>query len=126
MSLDGVRFRISRAVTFEAAHYMGTKPQGHPYRSIHGHSFRIEASVAGRVRPGEEWVEDYSALASALEEVAGHLDHRLLNEIQGLETPTLERIAMWAARQLRTRLPGLVAVTLERPSLSERCTLELD
>lgn len=126
MSLDGARFRISKAVTFEAAHFMGAKPEGHPYRNLHGHSFRLEASVAGRVRAGEEWVEDYSSLTSALEALAGELDHRLLNEIEGLEVPTLERLAFWAAGRLKADLPGLSAVTLERPSLSERCTLELD
>ena len=126
MSLEGAKFRISKAVTFEAAHFMGAKPDGHPYRNLHGHSFRLEATVCGRVKAGEEWVEDYASLTQALESLAGELDHRLLNEIDGLDVPTLERIAFWAAQRLKSRLPALVAVTLERPSLSERCTLELD
>ena len=104
---------------------MGGKPEGHPYRNLHGHSFRLEAAVKGTVKPGEEWVEDFSKLTAALNEVAGKLDHRLLNEIDGLSVPTLERICLWAARELKKNLPGLSHVTLARPSLNEACTLKV-
>lgn len=125
MTVEGQVFEITKAVTFEAAHYMGGKPEGHPYRNVHGHSFRLEATVAGIVQPGAEWVQDFSDLAAILSATAEKLDHRLLNEIAGLEVPTLERIAMWAATDLKPRLPGLKRVVLARPSLDERCVLVL-
>lgn len=125
IDVEGQVFEITKAVSFEAAHYMGRKPAGHPYRNVHGHSFRLEATVAGRVQPGEEWVQDFSELASILMDTANKLDHRLLNEIDGLEVPTLERIAVWVANDLRPRLPGLKRVVLARPSLDERCVLVL-
>ncbi|WP_300375681.1 6-carboxytetrahydropterin synthase [Henriciella sp.] len=125
LSPSGEVFEISKAVTFEAAHFMGGKPEGHPYRNLHGHSFRLEASVKGRVKPGEEWVEDFSLLTRELAAVAEKLDHRLLNEIDGLSVPTLERICLWVARELKAVLPGLTRVSLSRPSLNENCTLEL-
>ncbi|MEL7031740.1 MAG: 6-carboxytetrahydropterin synthase [Pseudomonadota bacterium] len=123
MSVEGQVFEITKAVTFEAAHYMGGKPEGHPYRNVHGHSFRLEATVAGTVQPGAEWVQDFSDLAAILSETAEKLDHRLLNEIAGLDVPTLERIAVWAAADLKAKLPGLKRVVLARPSLDERCVL---
>ena len=123
MSVEGQVFEITKAVTFEAAHYMGGKPEGHPYRNVHGHSFRLEATVAGTVLPGAEWVQDFSDLAAILSETAEKLDHRLLNEIAGLDVPTLERIAVWAATDLKPKLPGLKRVVLARPSLDERCVL---
>jgi 6-pyruvoyltetrahydropterin/6-carboxytetrahydropterin synthase len=122
---EGQVFEISKAVTFEAAHYMGGKPEGHPYRAIHGHSFRLEATVAGTVKPGEQWVEDLGHLADCLSATAAKLDHRLLNEIDGLEVPTLERLCLWAAADLKSHLPGLTRVALARPSLNERCELVL-
>ncbi len=125
VKVEGQVFEITKAVSFEAAHFMGGKPEGHPYRNVHGHSFRLEATVAGTVRPGEEWVQDFSELAAILAETANKLDHCLLNEIPGLEVPTLERIAVWAANDLRPRLPGLKQVVLARPSLDERCVLIL-
>lgn len=125
MKVEGQVFEITKAVNFEAAHYMSGKPEGHPYRNMHGHSFRLEATVAGTVQPGAEWVQDFSDLAAILTETANKLDHRLLNEIDGLSVPTLERIALWAANDLKPRLPGLKRVVLARPSLDERCVLVL-
>ena len=125
MKVEGQIFEITKAVNFEAAHYMGGKPEGHPYRNMHGHSFRLEATVAGTVQPGAEWVQDFSDLADILTETANKLDHCLLNEIEGLSVPTLERIALWAANDLKPKLPGLQRVVLARPSLDERCVLVL-
>lgn len=123
IDVEGQIFEITKAVSFEAAHYMGGKPEGHPYRNVHGHSFRLEVTVAGTVKPGEEWVQDFSELATILATTAAKLDHCLLNEIPGLEVPTLERIALWAANDLKPELTGLKRVVLARPSLDERCVL---
>ncbi len=125
VKVEGQVFEITKAVSFEAAHYMGGKPEGHPYRNMHGHSFRLEATVAGTVQPGAEWVQDFSDLSAILAETAAKLDHRLLNEIDGLSVPTLERIALWAANDLKPKLPGLKRVALARPSLDEACVLVL-
>lgn len=123
LSVEGQVFQITKAVNFEAAHFMGNQPEGHPYSNLHGHSFRLEATVAGTVEPGKEWVQDFAALTEILEATAAKLDHRLLNEVEGLGVPTLERICLWAANDLKAQLPGLKQITLARPSLDERCTL---
>ncbi|MEM9841962.1 MAG: 6-carboxytetrahydropterin synthase [Pseudomonadota bacterium] len=125
ISVEGQVFEITKAVSFEAAHFMGGKPEGHPYRNVHGHSFRLEATVAGTIEPGTEWVQDFSELTAALQQTAERLDHRLLNEVDGLDVPTLERIAVWVANDLTPKLPGLKRVVLARPSLDERCVLVL-
>lgn len=125
LKLEGRVFEITKSVNFEAAHYMGTKPEGHPYRGVHGHSFGLEATVAGVVKPGEQWVEDFGNLTEHLAATAAKLDHRLLNEIEGLDVPTLERICLWAARDLAEALPGLKRIAVTRPSLNERCELVL-
>jgi 6-pyruvoyltetrahydropterin/6-carboxytetrahydropterin synthase len=122
---SGQVFEVTKAVSFEAAHYMPTKPEGHPYARIHGHSFRLEVTVAGTVEAGAEWVADFAELTAALKRVAAELDHGLLNEVEGLETPTLERVCLWVAGRLKPDWPGLCAVTLARPSLDERVTLQL-
>ncbi|KCZ49461.1 6-carboxytetrahydropterin synthase [Hyphomonas pacifica] len=125
LSPEGRVFEITKSVNFEAAHFMGGKPEGHPYRNMHGHSFQLEATVAGVVKPGEQWVEDFSHLTACLQATAAKLDHTLLNEIPGLDVPTLERICLWAAADLTDGLPGLKRVALARPSLNERCELVL-
>ena len=125
LDVAGQTFEITKAVSFEAAHYMEHKPDGHPYKNVHGHSFRLEVTVAGKIQPREEWVQDFSDLAAILGKTAEKLDHCLLNEIPGLDVPTLERICLWAANDLKPNLPGLKQVVLARPSLDERCVLVL-
>lgn len=125
MTADSLVFEISKAVTFEAAHTLPPAPGRAGYARVHGHSFQLKATVAGQARPSEAWVEDLGRLAEALNAAAAELDHRLLNEIDGLGAPTLENIAVWAARRLQGDLPGLSAVEVARPSLSESCTLRL-
>ncbi|MEL7545884.1 MAG: 6-carboxytetrahydropterin synthase QueD [Pseudomonadota bacterium] len=126
LEVAGQCFEITKAVNFESAHYMPDHPEGHPYRNLHGHSFRLEVTIAGEVQPGAEWVEDFSYVTDALRAVAAELDHRLLNEIEGLSKPTLERLCVWIANRLKTKLPGLRQVVVARPSLEERCALVLD
>jgi 6-pyruvoyltetrahydropterin/6-carboxytetrahydropterin synthase len=121
----GAVFELTVSAGFEAAHYMPGKAADHPYRAVHGHSFRLEATVRGTLQPGNEWVQDAGELKRALESVAAKLDHRMLNDIAGLEVPTLERICVWAAGELKPVLPGLARIALLRPSLHERCELIL-
>ena len=125
MSAEGQLFEVSKAVSFEAAHKLPGRGKDDTYGRVHGHSFRLEATVAGKVQPGKLWVEDIAVLTDALGEIVKILDHEMLNDVPGLETPTLENIALWVAARLQPKLTGLSAVTISRPSLNETCTLRV-
>lgn len=125
VSVAGRTFALTASAGFEAAHYLPSKPEGHAYRGVHGHSFRIEATVSGRVTQGEAWVEDFAVLKAALARVAAELDHKLLNDVPGLGAPTLERLCVWIAAALAGEVNGLAKVAVCRPSLDERCELIL-
>jgi 6-pyruvoyltetrahydropterin/6-carboxytetrahydropterin synthase len=71
------------------------------------------------------WVVDLGALDLALKAVALELDHGLLNEKPGLESPTLEHLCLYFAERLRGAFPGLSRVVVSRPTVNERCTLTL-
>ncbi len=116
---------ISKTVSFEAAHRLGGADDPEAYRRIHGHSFELTATLRGRPDPERGWVDDLGALSDALAALASRLDHGMLNEIEGLERPTLERICAWAAGELRPRFPALARVAASRPSLRETCVLEI-
>ena len=75
------------------------------YTRLHGHSFRVEATLRGPATPPVGWVGDLGALDAALKAVAGALDHGLLNETPGLESPTLEALCLHFAGQLKRALP---------------------
>lgn len=119
------RCQLTKTVTFDAAHHLNQGPADHIYRRLHGHSFRLDVTVEDEPDADAEWVRDFAELARAIEGVRQRLDHAFLNEIPGLETPTLETICAWVARELRDSLPNLVKVQVSRPSLGEACLLEL-
>jgi len=116
---------IVKAFQFDAAHFMPAMEEGHRYRRPHGHSFRVEVAISGSPDPDHGWVADFGEVAAALDDVRAQLDHALLNEIEGLERPTLEALCVWIAAKLEGRFPGLSRVTVERPSVGEACTHRL-
>jgi 6-pyruvoyltetrahydropterin/6-carboxytetrahydropterin synthase len=118
-------FEITKAASFDAAHFLEQGPQDNRYRRMHGHSFRVEATVRGEAHPDAGWVLDLGDLETALAAAARALDHSLLNEQPGLETPTLERLCLYFAGRLRADFPGLVRVVVSRPSVGESCALSL-
>lgn len=102
---------------FEAAHFLPNVPAGHKCRRIHGHSFRGELAVRGTIDPAIGWLIDYADLRVLLDPIVARLDHDFLNEIEGLENPTSELIAVWIWNQLAPDLP-----ILHRISIEETCT----
>jgi len=116
-------FEITKAAGFDAAHNLPAGgPPGSPYTRMHGHSFRVEATVRGEAAPPVGWVADLGELDRALKAVAAELDHGLLNEKPGLESPTLENLCVFFAGRLRPQFPGLCRVTVSRPTIGESCT----
>jgi 6-pyruvoyltetrahydropterin/6-carboxytetrahydropterin synthase len=107
---------------FDAAHRFRSMPRGHRYRGVHGHSFRAEVAIRGVPRPPAGFVADFAPLEKACGALRRRLDHALLNEIEGLEQPSLENLCVWIWRRLARRFPGLARVTVRRDSLGQSCT----
>lgn len=117
--------RIVKSMSFDAAHYLDHDPKSRPYARLHGHSFNMDVVIEGEPDGETGWVVDFGDVAEALQELHDMLDHRLLNEVEGLERPTLENICQWAAVKLKTRFPGLAEVRVSRPSNGETCIFTL-
>lgn len=102
---------IVRTFRFEAAHYLTNVPTGHPCGRMHGHSYVVDVHVAGPVGDAG-WVIDFSDIERAFAPLLAALDHRLLNEVEGLANPTAEHLAAWIWDRLRKPLPMLAQVVL--------------
>jgi 6-pyruvoyltetrahydropterin/6-carboxytetrahydropterin synthase len=113
--------RIYKEFHFEAAHFLPSAPPGHPNARVHGHSFRVRVTVDGTLDPETGLVLHFEDLESALENAREALDHRLLNEVEGLSAPTLERVAVWLWDRLHNRLPDLAEIEIARDSCHEGC-----
>ncbi len=105
---------------FEAAHFLPNVPEGHKCRRIHGHSFRGEVAVRGNVDPKIGWLIDFADLKKSVDPIVHRLDHYFLNEIEGLENPTSEMVAVWIWNQLAPQIPQLHRITIEETCTS-RC-----
>ncbi len=81
----------------------------------------MEATVRGEAQGPVGWVADLGDLGAALNSAAAELDHSLLNETAGLESPTLEHLCLFFAERLRPQFPGLARIVVARPTISESC-----
>jgi 6-pyruvoyltetrahydropterin/6-carboxytetrahydropterin synthase len=112
---------IWKSFSLEAAHRLPNVPDDHKCARLHGHSFQVEVHVGGE--PGVEsgWIMDFAAIAEAWQPVHDALDHRYLNEVDGLANPTSEVLAAWIWDRLATALPGLAQVVV-RETCTTGCT----
>ena len=104
--------RVYKEFTFEAAHLLPSAPPGHPNARVHGHSFRVRVTVDGEPNDETGVVLHFDDLEAAMKDARDALDHRFLNDIEGLAAPTLERIAVWLWDRLHNRLAGLAEICL--------------
>ena len=104
---------IFKVFTVEAAHRLPFVPEGHKCGRLHGHSFRIELHLDGVVDPKTGFVQDFADLKEAFKPLELQLDHHYLNEIDGLENPTSENLAIWIWERLKSSLPLLARVIVQ-------------
>lgn len=108
---------IFKTFTIESAHWLPRVPETHKCRRLHGHSFRIEIHVDGAVSAESGWVCDFADISQAFRPLFEQLDHRCLNDIEGLDNPTSENLARWIWIRLKPTLPQLASVVVR-----ETCT----
>ena len=107
-----MRVRLTKDFTFEAAQTLPNAPEGHKCRRMHGHSFKVEISVEGDADPATGWYYDHAEIGAAMKPLLQQLDHSYLNEIAGLDNPTIENMAAWFWQKLRPLCPGLCEIVV--------------
>ena len=112
---------LSQEFTFDAAHFLEGAPE---YRRMHGHSFYVEVTLRGEPDPETGFLRDLGEVQRALGEIREMLDHRLLNDIEGLGKPTLENLARYIYVRAQAALPEVTRVKLRRPSYGQTCVYE--
>lgn len=116
-----MRCELRRHYEFEAAHRLPHVPEGHKCARLHGHSYRITVLVAGEVDEKLGWLMDFAEIDQHVAPIIARLDHRLLNEIEGLENPTSEYLSRWIWDRVKPTLDLLQEITVsETPDSS--CT----
>lgn len=113
---------ICQEFGFDAAHYLGVGAAEN--RRIHGHSFYVEVTLRGEPDAATGVLRDFGEVDRALKAIRAELDHRLLNEVEGLGVPTLENLARFIYGRAKDAFPEVARVRIRRPSYGQFCTYE--
>lgn len=132
-----MKYTLSQSFTFEAAHTLKRSVPVDEYTAsarVHGHSYRATVAITGQVgvagmlqvrEPGKRIKFkniDLFYLREAISRVRDKLDHRMLDEVEGLPAGTLECLCKFIADAID--LP-VAWVSVERPSTGDACRLDV-
>lgn len=110
--------QVFKQFTFDSAHYLPNVPDGHKCKEIHGHTYHLTVFIEGPLEENLEWVMDFAELKKNIEPVINSIDHKLLNDIHGLENPTCEKIAVWLWNKIKPFIPQLIKIQLNETPTS--------
>ena len=116
-------YRISQTFFFDAAHTLKREMEADSSRRIHGHTYHAEITLSGQPDPATGMVLDLGRVRAAIDVLRPQLDHRMLDDVPGLGTATLENLCAYIWRELALSLPGLAAVRVWRDGMGDSCTL---
>lgn len=98
---------VFKSFRFEAAHWLPGVASGHKCGRMHGHSYRLVVGLQGKIDGATGMVIDFDFIKHHVKPLVDVLDHRCLNEIEGLENPTSENLCVWFFNRLNGQVCGL-------------------
>ena len=101
---------LSQRFTFDAAH---TLQRGESSKRIHGHTYHAELSMTGVPDDETGMVTDLENLKNVAEGIRDELDHRFLDEVEGLGPAPLENLCAFIYRKVR-RYPCFTGIRVWR------------
>ncbi len=117
---------ISKSFYFEAAHKLqNTKVIEN--QKLHGHSYFVEIFILDKRYKSDKtgYILDFSIFEKKISKLKKILDHSYLNEIVGLEHPTLENIGVYIYEKLKLLDLNICKVLVKRKSCGESFFLEV-
>ena len=105
-------FELSVEAHFSAAHHL-LNYEG-KCENVHGHNWKIEAAIEGKVLDKSGMLIDFKIIKSYLCEVLERLDHKDLNSLEEFKniSPSSENIAKFIYTELKEKLPQLKKVSV--------------
>ncbi len=103
---------IYKIFRFDSAHYLPNVPKGHKCGGMHGHTYTLKVSIAGKPSIQTGWIMDYTDLKETVKPWIELLDHQVLNTVEGLENPTSENLCLWLWKKIKPEIPNLVRIEL--------------
>ncbi len=117
-----MKIQLKQQFQIESARFLPNLPPTHPCRRIHGHSFRITLTLIAdenQLKSQEGWLIDYNEIVENMKPILNLIDHRLLNNVPGLENPTTENLCRWVYGLAQEKIPYLTQVSIKETSQTE-------
>ena len=109
---------IFRQFTFDSAHFLPKVPETHKCRAVHGHTYILTIYLEGQPDGQFGWVTDFADVKEIMAPILNLVDHKLLNDVPGLENPTCELLAIWLWNRVKVGLPSLKRIELNETPTS--------
>lgn len=123
-------YSITKQYTFESAHFLPFVREGHKCKRVHGHNYKIQVTVLRCIDEEGEGLDksgfiiDFWDLDPIVQKYIDLVDHRCLNDIEGLENPTAERIANWFWENISGDTPHDLVIERVRVYETDECYAE--
>tara|TARA_B110000444_G_C18805268_1_gene579594 strand:- start:377 stop:733 length:357 start_codon:yes stop_codon:yes gene_type:complete len=104
---------IYKIFNIESARSLPNLPDSHPCKNIHGHSFKIKIIVSGKINKSTGMVIDFDEIDKLFNPIHSLIDHKYLNNIEGLENPSSENLAIWIWEKLKPKLPTITQIEIK-------------
>ena len=104
---------VFRSFRFHAARFLPNLDNTHICKKMHGHTFNITIHVTGEINTKNGFVMDFFDIDKILNKyVISIIDHKVLNDIDGLENPTSEHLSKWIWNKIINKIPTLSKIVL--------------
>jgi 6-pyruvoyltetrahydropterin/6-carboxytetrahydropterin synthase len=114
-----MKLELKQHFHIESARYLPNLPKTHPCSKMHGHSFKISLSIIDKCNAKLGWVIDYNDITKIVSPILNEIDHKVLNEVKGLENPTTEILCVWLFNRIKSALPQISRITIAETNQSE-------
>ena len=104
---------LTRKYTFQAARKLTKIDKDHICANLHGHTFYVTIKIQGPLNSENDFVMDFFDIDKIFNKsIFEKLDHKYLNNIEGLSSPTTEKLAQWIWNNLIHNLNLLYEVSV--------------
>ena len=102
---------VYRSFRIHASRFLPNLKDDHICKRMHGHTFNITIYINGKVDKKTGFVIDFYDVDQLFNKyIHNKIDHKVLNEVKGLENPTSEHLTKWIWDNLLPHISNLYQI----------------
>ena len=99
---------VYRTFRIHASRFLPNLDDNHICKRMHGHTFNITVYVNGEIDKKTGFVMDFYDIDTTFNKyIHSKIDHKILNDVEGLNNPTSEHLSKWIWDNLINHISGL-------------------